>query len=281
MISKITLKLQMKNVMKNVTFNMSHYPYAYNGTIDLLRLGGNHYYICQLKNMKPINELKNFLVDTDKLITSSRLTAGLVHEIRNPLTSLKGFLQLVHSGIEQKEEFYQVMIKEVEKLEMYTNELLEMAKPTKPIREKEEIHNLIDEAVYIMRTQLDMRSVHIEVYIKDIITVLCNATEIKQVLLNLIKNAAEAMDHKGTIYIEVSNEGNEEVHIRVIDEGIGITNEQIKELQTPFYSTKKSGTGLGLSISEHILANHNGRLLIEPNEKEGCTFTICLPIVSL
>src|SRR5690625_4853394 len=251
--------------------------YSFKGIVDRIKLKEEYFSICKLRNATYMNELKQVLLDSEKLILAGQLSAGLVHEIRNPLTSLKGFLQLVQAGVEQKEEYYKVMIGEIEKLEKITSELLHMAKPFKKNQKSELIHKLIDDVLFIMSTQTDMRNVKFKVDLEEELQVYCNSSQIKQVLINLIKNGAEAMQKTGKITIQ-SRKLNENVAIDITDEGQGVPDEIVKDLNSPFFTTKQEGTGLGLVITQHILEMHKGELKVNTKHDKGTTFTIILPL---
>src|SRR5699024_3928766 len=251
--------------------------YSFYGIVDKVQIEGKYLYICKLRNVTYVNELKQVLLDSEKLVLAGQLSAGLVHEIRNPLTSLKGFLQLIQAGVQQKEEYYKVMIGEIDKLEKITYELLQMAKPFKSNKKNEFIHTLIDDVLFIMQNQSDMRKVQFMTEFDDGLSTYCNASQIKQVLINIIKNAAEAMKECGTIKIQTRSE-NGFAAIDIIDEGQGIPEELINQLNNPFFTTKPEGTGLGLVITQHILDLHQGELTVQKNTEKGTTFTINLPL---
>ncbi|MEI3604787.1 ATP-binding protein [Pseudogracilibacillus sp. SE30717A] len=254
-------------------------PYFFNGIVDKLAIEGECYYICKLKNITYINELKQVLLDSEKLILAGQLSAGLVHEIRNPLTSLKGFLQLVQAGVQQKEEYYKVMIGEIEKLEKITSELLHMAKPFKSKKRTEHVNKMIDDVLFIMSTQTNMRNVHFKLDLEEDFTTNCNASQIKQVLINLIKNGAEAMQNEGNITIRSRMENNY-VAIDISDEGQGVPDDMLEQIKNPFFTTKQDGTGLGLVITHHILDIHQGMLNVTSSQDKGTTFTIFLPSIN-
>lgn len=246
------------------------------GFIAPMFLKEHIYYMCQLTDTSFVEELKDLLVDTEKLLLANQLTASLVHEIRNPLTSLKGFLQLVQSGVEQREEYYRVIVAEIEKLEKITSELLQMSRPKKQEKAIHHAHHLIEDVLFLIKTQVDMRNVDFDMTLEKHLTVECHASQIKQVLMNIIKNGAEAMDKQGKIQIEAVQEDHHVV-IHITDEGKGISNEAVAELKNPFYTTKQDGTGLGLVVTEHILEAHDGHLHVDSQENKGTRFSIVLP----
>lgn len=246
------------------------------GFISPIFLEQNVYYICQLTDVTHIGELKEMLVETEKMLLANQLTASLVHEIRNPLTSLKGFLQLVQSGIEQREEYYQVIIAEIEKLEKITAELLQMSRPKKREKTIHHVHHLVEDVMFLIQSQMNMRQIVFDMTLEKNLTIECHASQIKQVLINIIKNGAEAMGNEGVIQIEAVEEKHYAV-IHVRDEGKGISNEAVAELKNPFYTTKSDGTGLGLVVTEHILEAHHGHLKVYSEKNKGTVFSIWIP----
>ncbi len=250
--------------------------YSFNAIIDRIIIEDEELIICQLRDTTYLNELKQVLLDSEKLILAGQLSAGLVHEIRNPLTSLKGFLQLVQAGVQQKEEYYKVMIGEIEKLEKITSELLHMAKPFKSQKKIEYVHQMIDDVLFLMDNQTDMKNVDFNIDLDNSLMTHCNASQIKQVLINLIKNGAEAMKNSGSIFI-TSRLVDDFIEISIKDEGQGVPEELLQQLQNPFFTTKEEGTGLGLVISEHILDIHQGTLKVRSEKDKGTTFTVLLP----
>lgn len=249
----------------------------FKASIDQITIGNELIYICEFDNSTYIQELERMVVNSEKLVLAAQLSAGLVHEIRNPLTSLKGFLQLVQSGVQQKNEYYRVMIGEIEKLEKITTELLQMARPFKHQMQIEKVHALLEDVSFMMNTQSNMRELTLEVQCDEDLSIYCNASQMKQVFINLILNGAEAMQKKGTILIN-AYQLDHYIVIDIIDEGEGVSPEIVHELQQPFFTTKEKGTGLGLVITQHLLELHRAELKIKANESKGSTFSILLPI---
>lgn len=262
----------------NVPFYKQGETFSFRATIDVIEIDGETHFICKLKNDTYVTELKKVLLDSEKLILAGQLSAGLVHEIRNPLTSLKGFLQLVQAGVEQKEEYYKVMIGEIDKLEKITSELLHMAKPLEHHKQNEYLYELAEDVIFIMSTQMDMRGVKFETHFDESVICYCNAQQIKQVLINIIKNGAEAMKKEGTLTIAVRQVG-QEAKVEITDEGEGMSKEVVQGLNHPFFTTKSDGTGLGLVVSHHILDMHEGKMNVRSSVGEGTTFEIILPAI--
>src|SRR5690625_5067216 len=239
-----TEELIIKNIQTKCDDN-----YVFSAIFDKIVIGDQSYYIAKFQNISRKFQLEKTLVDSHKLIMAGQLAAGFVHEIRNPLTSIKGFLQLIQSGIRQKEEYYKVMIEEIEKIEEITNQLLLTAKPfSHNLREMERIYSMLQDVIYLFSTHTEATNLHFNINVDKNLAVLCNRSQIKQVLINIIKNGAEAMDFTGTIYIQsVVEEGY--VLINITDEGTGIPETMIENINNPLFTTKEKETGHGIMIS--------------------------------
>ncbi|RKQ38002.1 PAS domain S-box protein [Oceanobacillus halophilus] len=234
------------------------------------------YYLITLRDITDRKEMEEMLVRSEKMSVAGQLAAGIAHEIRNPLTSIKGFLQILQAGVNRKEEYYKIMIEEIEKMEKITSELLFISKPLTDLKKRESIKEMIDDTVSLLHSQAKLKN--IELIVKEPITesVYCDKSQIKQVLINLVKNAIEAMEQPGEITLGVLSDSNQ-IEIMVTDEGPGIPQEMIQKLGEPFFTTKKNGTGLGIMISKQILEEHHGELKITQNEYKGSTFKLVFP----
>ncbi|WP_226034849.1 ATP-binding protein [Aquibacillus saliphilus] len=222
-------------------------------------------------------EAEEMLIRSEKMSVAGQLAAGVAHEIRNPLTSLKGFVQLLQAGIERKDEYYKIMIDEIDKINSITSELLFISKPMTDNRKFESISELIGDVITLLTSQANLHNVKITLEIKENMSISCDKTQIKQVLINLLKNAIEEMTDGGDIDVIVES-NSDECLISIIDEGPGIPDDILHKLKEPFFTTKKEGTGLGLMISEKIVENHDGKIEISQNDKKGSTFRVCLPL---
>ncbi|WP_196220102.1 PAS domain S-box protein [Terrilactibacillus tamarindi] len=224
-------------------------------------------------------ETENLMKRSEKLTMAGELAAGIAHEIRNPLTSLKGFLQMMQYGYSVKQQYYNVMESELNRIEMILNELLLLAKPTVNKFQKENVMTLINHVTTLLGSVANMSNVELIIHPpKKELCINCDESQIKQVLINLIKNAIEVMPNGGKVTIDVKLlEGF--VMISVTDEGPGIPEAKIKNIGQPFFTTKEQGTGLGLAVSFNIIENHNGKVSIESEINKGTTFKISFPIV--
>lgn len=232
------------------------------------------YFIAITRDITERKEVHRLMSHSEKMAIAGQLAAGIVHEIRNPLTSLKGFLQLIQSGIAQKDIYFNILIDEIEKIELITSELLYISKPTTNRVQCESINSMLYEVVELLKPQANLQQISIEIHIaEENIMITCDRSQIKQVFINLIKNAIEAMDDKGLIKILVKRQ-SKQIIVDIIDEGIGINKEHIDRLEDAFFTTKDNGTGLGLVITKQILERHHAKLLVFQNKDRGSTFRI-------
>ncbi|WP_347552027.1 ATP-binding protein [Pseudalkalibacillus hwajinpoensis] len=226
---------------------------------------------------KRINE--EHMIHSEKLSVVGQLAAGIAHELRNPLTSLKGFLKLIHvkNTDQDIERYIQVMDSEFHRIEQIIDEFLILAKPQKTNFSSHGIDHILDEVIELLNGQANMKSIVLKKdYPATLPNVYCESNQIKQVFINLIKNAMEAITEDGEITV-IAEEVEDMLRIKIKDNGIGIPHEELNKLGSPFYTTKESGTGLGLSICKQIIDRHQGEFCIKSKEGEGTEVTITLP----
>ncbi|WP_052144660.1 ATP-binding protein [Halalkalibacter okhensis] len=228
------------------------------------------------EQVKREKETEKLVIRSEKLSLTGQFAAGIAHEIRNPLTSIKGFFQLIKES-NNKEIYYKIIEEELDKIEHVSNEMLILAKPHSESRHWYEVLTLINDVKMLLETQAILKNISIRTEFKtDDLQINCEDTKIKQVLINLIKNAIEVMD-EGTITI-TARKTNSRAILSVTDEGPGISKENLEKIGEPFYTTKPKGTGIGLLVCQKIIESHQGLLSIESQEGVGTTFTIELPL---
>lgn len=220
---------------------------------------------------------------SDKLSVLGELAAGIAHEIRNPLTALKGFIQLLTADPLANPHYLQIMLAEIERITFITSELLVLAKPQTQRFQQHELMPLLHSVIKLLEPQANLKNVNIQIQslfagVKPIIT--CEEYQIKQVLINIIKNGMESMPLGGTLSIEVVA-NIADVVIRITDQGEGIPTDQIPRLGELFYSTKETGTGLGIMVSSKIIRDHRGTISFSSSIGKGTTVEISLPAVPL
>ncbi|MBM7682800.1 diguanylate cyclase (GGDEF)-like protein/PAS domain S-box-containing protein [Pullulanibacillus pueri] len=221
-----------------------------------------------------------FVRRTEKLLVVGQLAAGVAHEIRNPLTSIKGFVQLLSK--EQKHTQYtSLILSEIIRIEEIIREFIFLAQPQVPNIKRTDIQALLQRVVLLFSSQATLKNVEIiQEYNSDQMFIQCDSHQIKQVFMNILQNALEAMPDGGMIKIQVMSTEANTLKIRFVDQGSGISDERLERIAVPFYSTREKGTGLGLTMSHKIVHEHRGRMNIESNLDEGTTVEILLPIVS-
>lgn len=218
------------------------------------------------------------VMQSEKLTTAGQLAAGIAHEIRNPLTSINGFVKLLRSAERSNELYFEIIESELKRIELIVNELLVLSKPQSvhvsgPI----DVFAIMEQIITLMKVQAALKNIEIVPhYPMAPVFVQGEVNQLKQVFINLLKNAMEAMNQGGTITLDILHNA-QEVQIIVQDEGIGMTQEQIQSLGQPFVTTKDTGTGLGLMITKNIIHNHGGTMNVESVPDHGTTFTIHLP----
>jgi two-component system, sporulation sensor kinase A len=219
------------------------------------------------------------LLKSEKMNLVGELAAGIAHEIRNPLTSLKGFLQLLSSNYENKTFPYDsIIFSEIDRINSIINELLLLAKPTVDELKMVDIRSVIEQVVVFMKAQANMYNIEIRVDFPDSALALhCSENKLKQVFINILQNSIEAMGAGGRIWISAKSMPGAVV-VTFKDEGCGIPEELIGKIGTPFFTTKKTGTGLGLMVTNNIIQNHKGILEIKSRENEGTETIITFPL---
>ncbi|QHW29771.1 PAS domain S-box protein [Paenibacillus rhizovicinus] len=223
-------------------------------------------------------QAEEFLLQSEKLTIVGELAAGVAHEIRNPLTTIKGFLHLYKS--ENPAIKYGDLIQdELERIEIITNELLSMAKPQAVAYCLVNVKDVIEQTLEFLLPQALLRNIEfVRKFKGDYFPVTCAQNQLKQVFLNIIKNAIEAMPCGGEIHIGLELTADGECLIAIQDHGVGIPEEHLHRLGQPFYSLKDKGTGLGLMISHKIIKQYHGSIAYQSKVDEGTRIEIRLPV---
>jgi two-component system sensor histidine kinase HydH len=217
----------------------------------------------------------------EKIYALAQLSAGLAHEIRNPLASLEGAAVLVQReslSEEQRHEFLDIIQTETRRLNRLLASFLEFARPRSPALRQVEIAEVLNSVILLFRHGTDTNHLELRKKIEPGLTMLeCDPEQLEQVLLNLVMNANQAMPHGGTVLLEAQRDGAN-VSIDVHDEGSGIEEDNLDRIFDPFFTTKENGTGLGLSVAHQIASQHRGMLTIPRNSPKGVTVRISLPL---
>ncbi|WP_158289664.1 ATP-binding protein [Paenibacillus flagellatus] len=216
------------------------------------------------------------LEESEKLTTIGVLAAGIAHEIRNPLTSLRGFVQLLKAG---GASYTDIMLSEIDRINGIVGELLLIAKPKEAKVEDVDVNRLLEQTVQFMLPQAMLSGVRIELRTDGAlngVSIRGDENKLKQVLINVIKNGMEAMPKGGTIVVAAERSG-EEAALFVTDSGTGMAPELLEQIGRAFYSTKEEGTGLGLMVCSSIVKEHGGTIEFDSAPGDGTTVQIRLP----
>ncbi len=219
--------------------------------------------------------------ESEKLSLIGELAAGIAHEIRNPLTSIRGFVQLDQGeDTEDKKKLrYEVMLSEIDRINEIVSELLVLAKPATESYGLRSIYNKLNHVVTLLEGQANLCNVRIiKEFDAKLSTVLIHSLgNLKQVFINVLKNAIESMAKGGEVRIQTYCL-DDKVCIRFIDQGYGIPKDELDKIGNPFFTTKENGTGLGVMVSQRIIQNHKGHMRIESEVGHGTTVEIILPL---
>lgn len=243
--------------------------------------------------MRDLSALKKMEEDfryADRLAIMGTIASGLAHEIKNPLGGIKGAAQMLKREVENAElkEFLDIIVKESNRVNNIIQELLTFTKPQNIKPALINLNKLLDELVHLEQTTEDSKNItFVRHFDPSLPEVKGDENQLKQVFLNLLKNAREAMDKKGRIEISThmvtryqlkTEKGKiaRLVQVDIRDEGCGMNEETLSNLFAPFYTTKKAGTGLGLAISHRIITEHQGFIQVESELKKGATFSVFL-----
>jgi signal transduction histidine kinase len=240
------------------------------------------------------------IIRAEKLASVGRLSAGIAHEIGNPIGIVMGYLELLKqkdTPDSEKEEYIQRTEDEIERINTIIRQLLEISRPSKAGLKAVSVHDLIDDIAQVLNVQPLMSNIALECILEarnD--TVMADANQLRQVFLNLIINAADAVSSagnadKGKLVIkseqvdekqEQSDEQKQLLKITFMDNGPGISEENIGNIFDPFYTTKEpgKGTGLGLSVSFMIVQGFGGEMTVHSDKGKGTSLTILLPVMA-
>jgi len=230
--------------------------------------------------IKELAESQERLRRSEKLSVVGELSASVAHEIRNPLTSLKGFVQLLQMEDEKHQFYYQIMLDELNRINHIVGELLLLAKPQALKVTTVAIQKVLFDVISLLSTEASLYNVQIEsVFPEEEMLIECEPNQLKQLFINLIKNSIEATQNGGTIWVSIAQFGDGQLSISIKDNGCGISNERLAKIGEPFYSSKEKGTGLGLTVSFKIVQAHKGTIHFDSQKNEGTSVHIKLPLL--
>jgi two-component system, NtrC family, sensor kinase len=242
-----------------------------------------------IENAQLYENLKNtkkVMLRADRLASLGTLAAGLAHEIKNPLVAIKTFTQLLPERFDDEEfrnYFTNVAAGEIDRISTLVTELLEFSRPSGPFFQQENLNDVLDKMITLIKTEAKQKEVTIETALADDLpTITIDKEQIKQVIINILLNAIQATPEKGSILVATrkiakSNGSPGFVQVEISDTGIGIPEQELDKIFTPFFTTRAKGSGLGLAISHQIIQEHEGNIDVRSAVQKGTTFTINLP----
>ncbi|WP_438444533.1 ATP-binding protein [Gorillibacterium sp. sgz5001074] len=230
------------------------------------------------RNITERKETEEKLRRSEKLSVVGQLAAGVAHEIRNPLTTLRGFVQLFRQRDIGKPVHLDLMLEELDRINLIVSEFIVLAKPHLNQYLIKDVKALLQDMIRIMEPQAHLSNIILETrFDEGLPKIRCEENQLKQAFLNIIKNGMEAMPGGGVISLEARRAEQDCVLIRIRDQGTGIPEEVLSRLGEPFVTSKDHGTGLGIMISQQILANHRGQMIIRSEWGKGTCVDILLP----
>jgi len=240
-----------------------------------------------VKEISDYKLIEQTAYQNDSLAMLGKLSASIAHEIRNPLTAIRGFIQLLNPHLEQlgKHEYAKIILAEIDRANDIIHEFLTSSKPSAPQVGMISVSALLKEVVLLTESEALMNGCEINLHtLQGDMMISGDVKQMKQVVLNMIRNAMEAVVDKrsdelmGKIEVGARREGAE-VRIFISDNGKGMDIRTMDRLFKPFFTTKENGTGLGLSVSDRIIKNHGGDISVSSRINEGTSFVISLPLI--
>ncbi len=244
------------------------------------REGRGHGCVISLEDLTELKRLEEAMVRSERLAAIGSMAAGIAHELRNPLASMSGSIQLLSAGtgldVDEK-RLLEIVLREADRLNDLVSEFLRYARPAPLQAESFALGDLVSSTVTLFKNDPSRQGIELEVGFPEPLQVEADAKQLGQVLWNLLSNAADAMPNGGRISIAVARRG-EQVELAIRDQGVGIEPADLPRLFDPFFTTKERGTGLGLATVHSIIQGHGGTIDVESAPGKGSTFVVRLPL---
>ncbi|WP_075617358.1 PAS domain S-box protein [Paenisporosarcina indica] len=224
-------------------------------------------------------EAEKLIIQSDKLKLAGEIAAGVAHEIRNPMTVISGFIQMMNEDDQHPYQTYTKLIEsELERINLIISEFLVLSKPHVSTAKAFDLESTLQDVVLLFSPELNLRGILLtESFSAPDSFVVGEPNQIKQVFINILKNSIEALDERGSLDITTNIEEDGLLGIHILDNGTGMTQEVVEQIFEPFFTTKSSGTGLGMMISEKIIHEHGGTIKIASKVDVGTKVSIYLP----
>lgn len=231
-----------------------------------------------MREVTELNELREKLLKIEKMAALGEVAARVAHEIRNPLVSLGGFARRLVKKLDGRlKEYAEIISNEVDRLEAILNDILSFVKETRLFKERVKPEELIKNIISTVSSEIENKNITIQEDYRESPVIYVDANRIREAILNIIRNAVQAIDGGGTISIKTFVK-DDSFFIEIEDTGKGICEKDLPHIFDPFYTTRKEGTGLGLTISNKIVEEHGGKIEVESVEGKGSVFRLIIPI---
>ena len=233
------------------------------------------------EKVRQLKDTQERLIRSERLAVIGNMAAYVAHEIRNPLVTIGGFARSILRASQQGDQAKQnaeIIVEEVNRLEKILANIMDFSKPVESVKVTSQINELLENTCSLMDPYFKNSRIELTRKFNSMIPgIVIDPTQIKQVFLNLIKNAVESMPGGGSLLLETSLE-DEHIKINITDTGEGMTAEIMQNIFVPFFTTKVDGTGVGLAVSQKIIDDHGGYIKVKSSLQDGTTFSIYLPI---
>ena len=240
--------------------------------------------VAVIRDVTEIKDLNEEVARHKRLAALGKLSAGIAHEIRNPLSSIRGLAQFIHNSFsktDERKEDLKTIIQEVDRLNKLVVQVLDFAKLKKPNLTKFSLNDLIRNIAELFKLEIKNKQIKFNLELSpDISQIQADEDQVRQILMNVIINAIQAIPKKGEIKIKTEKallRGESAIKLIIKDSGVGIPEKDFNQIFDPFFSTKEKGSGLGLSIVYKLTEAHQGEIKVESKEGEGTKFVIFLP----
>lgn len=239
--------------------------------------------VFMIEMIRTQNRMQEEIIQAEKMKVVSEIAASVAHEVRNPLTSVRGFIQLLSDPAlsdRKRQEFSAITLEELDRAESIISDYLSLAKPQIETLEPIVLEEALSKAFQILGSYANLQNVEIVTDLKLSATVYGSKSKFRQAIINIGKNAIEAMPDGGRLTLTYSiNKTNRTVTIKIADTGIGMNEEQLNRLGAPYYTTKDKGTGLGTMVVFSVIRGMNGKIEVRSKEGAGTTYFITLPLM--
>lgn len=257
--------------------------YSYDVNTSVIRDDAKGFYgvVTSFKDITEAEKLKQKLVRKESLLAMGEMAASAAaHEIKNPLFSIRGFLQLLEESLEKEDErreYTEIMLSELDRLHRLIEKFLSFSKEGVSKKSLIDINSVVHDVIKLFKPRLKLSN--IKCHFKksnEKLVVQGNCDQLRQVFINILQNCYEAIEPGKNIYV-TSKAVDKQCIIIIKDEGKGICKKEMSQIFQPFFTTKEKGTGLGLFITKKIIKNHNGKIEVDSEEGKGTRFTIIFP----